>query len=209
MKISLPSSWTGVSLDKFPLIHDVLQDDGIDLIDKEIRIISILSDVSVSTIERIELGDLKNLIKKVRFIFEQNFPKPTQSFKFEGLEWRVNYNVAKLNGGDLITLLKLTETEDSVMANLAEITAVFVKPYKSKWFKSVEANIDYDDKLSMIKRMNAGLIYPMCVFFCKLLTALLPDIKLYLENQNEKAMERIKSILEQNKINTQIIGGGM
>ena len=191
MKVTIPKSWTSISIDQFPLIYDIIKDEDIEPIDKEIRLISIVTGLPVATIESIELGQLRELIKKVRFIFKMEFPKAVEVFNYKGYKWHVNYDITKISAADFISLTKLTATEEDVMANLAEIVSIFVKPYKRKWFKYVEVEMDYKDKLEIIKTIDVGTIYPVCVFFCKVLTNLLPVIVDYLEKEKQEILKKI------------------
>lgn len=191
MRVSIPKSWQSITIEQFPLIYDIIKDKDIEPIDKEVRLISILTGLDVATIEQIELSQLRELIKKVRFIFKLEFPEYVQTFKHAGYKWIVNYDVTKITAADFISLTKMSATEDDVMANLAEIVSVFVKPYKRKWFKYVPVDMDYKERLELIKKVNVGVIYPVCVFFCKLLTNLLPVIQGYLEKEKEKILTKI------------------
>lgn len=198
MKVTIPKSWTSITIDQFPLIYDIVKDEDIEPIDKEIRLISIITGLPVATIEQIDLGQLRELIKKVRFIFKMEFPKAVEVFKYKGYKWRVNYDITKISAADFISLTKLTATEEDVMANLAEIVSIFVKPYKRKWFKYVEVDMDYKDKLEIIKTIDVGTIYPVCVFFCKVLTNLLPVIVDYLEKEKQEILKKIAKEIELN-----------
>jgi len=196
MRVSIPKSWTSITIDQFPLIYDIIKDKDIEPIDKEIRLISIITGLDVATIEKIELGQLRDLIKKVRFIFNMSFPEPVEWFHHKGYKWNVNYDITKINTADFISLTKLSTTEDDVIMNMAEITSIFVKPYKRKWFKYVPVEMDYKERLELIKTINVGVIYPVCVFFCKVLTNLLPVMQGYLENQKQKILTKIAKEIE-------------
>ena len=194
MKITIPNSWDGITIDKFPIIYDLLHDSNIDKIDKEIRIISVLSDIPVNEIEKIRIDYLKELIKAVNFIFTMQFPKPKEIFKHNGITWFVNYDITKLSAADFITLSNYTMNEDTVVQNLPEIASIFIKPYKRKWLKYEPIEIE---TLEHIKTMKVGVVYPLCVFFCNLILNLQPDIKTYLENQNEIAMKTAMELMNE------------
>lgn len=196
MKVSIPKSWASITIEQFPLIYDIIKDKDIEPIDKEVRLISILTGLSVAEIEAIELGQLRDLIKKVRFIFKLEFPQPVEWFNHAGYKWNVKYDISKISSADFISLTKLSTTEDDVIMNMAEITAIFVKPYKRKWFRYVLVDMDYKERLELIKTINVGVIYPVCVFFCKVLTNLLPVIKGYLETEKEKILQKIAKEIE-------------
>lgn len=196
MKVSIPKSWASITIEQFPLIYDIIKDKDIEPIDKEVRLISILTGLSVAEIEDIELGHLRELIKKVRFIFKLEFPQPVEWFNHAGYKWHVKYDISKISSADFISLTKLSTTEDDVIMNMAEITSIFVKPYKRKWFRYVPVEMDYKERLELIKTINVGVIYPVCVFFCKVLTNLLPVIKGYLETEKEKILQKIAKEIE-------------
>lgn len=196
MKVSIPKSWASITIEQFPLIYDIIKDKDIEPIDKEVRLISILTGLSVAEIEAIELGQLRDLIKKVRFIFKLEFPQPVEWFNHAGYKWNVKYDISKISSADFISLTKLSTTEDDVIMNMADITAIFVKPYKRKWFRYVQVQMDYKERLELIKTINVGVIYPVCVFFCKVLTNLLPVIKGYLETEKEKILQKIAKEIE-------------
>ena len=203
MTITIPTTWFDVSIEKFPLIYDIVRDKEIDAIDREIRVISIIADIPVHEVERIRIDQLKELIKSVNFIFQMEFPKAVEVFKHNGYRWIVNYDITKLNAGDFISLAKLTESEESIIANLPQLVAMFVKPYKLSWLKYKEVEMDYKERVEHIKSMNVGIVYPLCVFFCKLIENLYPTIEDYLVNQMKEARETIqKELKEQNSKNT-------
>lgn len=208
MRVKLPASWHQIPISKFPVLYDILKDKDIDPIDKEIRVISELTGLSVTTVENISLDGLRALIKKVRFVFSMEFPKPVNEFKHAGYVWKINYDVTKLSGKDFISLSKYNESEDSTMQNLVQITSLFVKPYRKKWFKLVEANLTEYEREDLISQAPVSVIYPMCVFFCKVLRDLLPVIQGYLENQEAKILNQIANELRHNTKSTSSTGDG-
>jgi hypothetical protein len=64
---------------------------------------------------------------------------------------------------------------------------MFVKPYKLKWLKLKEIEMEYSDKVEHIKSMNVGIVYPLCVFFCNVIKGLHPHIEDYLVKQMSEA----------------------
>ena len=189
MTITIPTTWFDVSIESFPLIYDIIRDKDIDPIDREIRILSILSGLPVSEIEKISIDKLKELIKEVNFIVQMEFPKHQETFKHNGYRWVVNYDVSKLSAGDFISMSKLTESEEMIIQNLPQLVAMFVKPYKFKWFKFKEIEMEYSQRLNHIKTMSVGIVYPLCVFFCKVIENLYPTIEDYLVNQMKESRE--------------------
>lgn len=202
MRVKLPASWHSIPISKFPVLYDILKDPNIDSTDKDIRIISELSGISVSTIEQIDKKGLIELIKSVRFIFSMEFPKAVNEFKHEGYVWKINYDVTKLSGRDFISLSKYNETEDSTMQNLVQIASLFIKPYKKKWFRLKQMLLSDEETNELIGSAPVSIIYPMCVFFCKVLKDLLPVIQDYLKSQETKILKKIQNEIKVNMINT-------
>jgi len=199
MTIELPNSWHDISIEKFPLIYDITRDKEIDPIDREIRVISILTGITVAEVEKIRIDQLKELIKNVNFIFKMEFPNSVEMFKHNGYRWVVNYDITKLSAGDFISLSKLTESEESIIDNLPKLVAMFVKPYKLKWFKLKEVEMDYAEKVEHIKSINVGIVYPLCVFFCKVIEGLYPHIEDYLVKQMSEARMTMENQLNELK----------
>ena len=205
MKLTIPNSWQNISIEKFPLIYDLIRDE-LDDNEKNIRILSILSDVNVNEIKKINIEGIKNLIDKIQFVFKMEFPKEKHKFKHNGYRWVVNYDITKISAGDFISLSKLTETEDSIINNLPQIVAVFIQPFQYRWFKIDPIEMDYTAKVNHLKTVDVGTIYPIAVFFCSIIASLLVDIEDYLESQAQE----VKKILmnELNNKNTMITGDG-
>lgn len=205
MKLTIPNSWQNISIEKFPLIYDLIRDE-LDDNEKNIRILSILSDVNVNEIKKINIEGIKKLIDKIQFVFKMEFPKEKHKFKHNGYRWVVNYDITKISAGDFISLSKLTETEDSIINNLPQIVAVFIQPFQYRWFKIDPIEMDYTAKVNHLKTVDVGTIYPIAVFFCSIIASLLVDIEDYLESQAQE----VKKILmnELNNKSTMITGDG-
>ena len=203
MTITIPTTWYDVSIENYPLIYDIIRDKEIDPIDREIRVISILTGLSVADIEKIRIDKLKELIKSVNFIFKMEFPKHQEMFRHNGFRWVVNYDISKLSAGDFISISKLTESEESIISNLPKLVSMFVKPYKLKWFKLQEVEMSIQERLNHINSMSVGIIYPLCVFFCKVIENLYPVIEDCLVNQMKEV--RLKMENEVKELNNRNI----
>ena len=195
MTITIPTSWHEIEISKFPFIYDIVRDTEMEDYDKKIRLISILSDVSVNDLKKIKIEHIDKLLEEIQFVFKMEFPTEVNQFKHNGFNWVINYDPTNLSAGDFISLGKLTENEDSIINNLPQIVSLFVKPFKYKMFKKHEIEMDYKEKIENIKTMNVGIIYPVADFFCSVIVNLQQDIEDYLENQTEQAMKILRKEL--------------
>jgi hypothetical protein len=207
MTIELPNSWHEIEIGKFPLIYDIVRDNDLEDTNKKIRVLSILSGLSVNELMKINIDSINKLIEEIQFIFKMEFPKEVEKFTYDKYMWYVNYDITNLSAGDFISLSKLTENEDTIINNLPEIMALFIKPFEYKWFKKKEIELDYKEKVALIKQMSVGIVYPIAVFFCSVIASLQTDIEDYLENQSQEVMKILES--ELNSKSMQNIGVGI
>jgi hypothetical protein len=206
MTIELPNSWHDISIEKFPLIYDIVRDEDLEDTEKKIRVISILSCLSVNELMKINIDSINKLIDEIQFIFKMEFPKELQTFKHDKYRWVVNYDITNLSAADFISLSKLTENEDTIINNLPEITSIFIKPFEYKWFKKREIELNYKEKVALIKKMSVGIVYPIAVFFCSVIASLQTDIEDYLEKQSQEVMKIMESELSNKSMQNTGVG---
>jgi len=206
MTIELPNSWHDISIEKFPLIYDIVRDEDLEDTEKKIRVLSILSGLSVNELMKINIDSINKLIDEIQFIFKMEFPKEEQTFKHDKYRWVVNYDITNLSAADFISLSKLTENEDTIINNLPEITSIFIKPFEYKWFKKREIELNYKEKVALIKQMSVGIVYPIAVFFCSVIASLQTDIEDYLEKQSQEVMKIMESELSNKSMQNTGVG---
>ena len=206
MTIELPNSWHDISIEKFPLIYDIVRDEDLEDTEKKIRVLSILSGLSVNELMKINIDSINKLIDEIQFIFKMELPKEVETFKHDKYRWVVNYDITNLSAADFISLSKLTENEDTIINNLPEITSIFIKPFEYKWFKKREIELNYKEKVALIKQMSVGIVYPIAVFFCSVIVSLQTDIEDYLEKQSQEVMKIMESELSNKSMQNTGVG---
>jgi hypothetical protein len=206
MTIELPNSWHDISIEKFPLIYDIVRDEDLEDTEKKIRVLSILSGLSVNELMKINIDSINKLIDEIQFIFKMELPKEVETFKHNKYRWVVNYDITNLSAADFISLSKLTENEDTIINNLPEITSIFIKPFEYKWFKKREIELNYKEKVALIKQMSVGIVYPIAVFFCSVIVSLQTDIEDYLEKQSQEVMKIMESELSNKSMQNTGVG---
>jgi hypothetical protein len=155
---------------------------------------------------KINIDSINKLIDEIQFIFKMEFPKELQTFKHDKYRWVVNYDITNLSAADFISLSKLTENEDTIINNLPEITSIFIKPFEYKWFKKREIELNYKEKVALIKKMSVGIVYPIAVFFCSVIASLQTDIEDYLEKQSQEVMKIMESELSNKSMQNTGVG---
>jgi hypothetical protein len=108
MKIELPNSWEGVTIEQFQALQKILAEKG-DEYATNVAIISIMSGVPVDEIETYSLKTYAKCMRTLSFLSEQLLGQVQKVVEFGGLRYDVITDVYKLNGGQYITLDALDE----------------------------------------------------------------------------------------------------
>jgi hypothetical protein len=187
MKIELPNSWEGVTIEQFQALQKILAENG-DEYATNVAIISIMSGVPV---DEIETYSLKTYAKCI----EQLLGQVQKVVEFGGLRYNVITDVYKLNGGQYITLMHLMKDPDKVIDQLNEIMAVFLVPKKKTWWGWKKQPYDSEKHKEVAEAMLQApmtIVQPLSAFF---LSSYLKSAKHILEFSVKKA-EKIKKQAE-------------
>ncbi len=192
MKIKLPDNWSEVSLNDYIEIVDVTQID-MDELDKQIKVISILSKVNEDYLLKLSLSDIKKLIQHVSFIYTQpKGVKPPNTVTLKGVTYNVAYDLRTITGGEYIDLCEYSKEAKDVTKNLPNILAIFIKPKAKECYevvqgKKVQTNESRNNTAKLLlDEMNMQDVLAMSSFFLRSWEALTIATVNYLEKQNKK-----------------------
>lgn len=128
MKIKVPTSWAEISLKQYIEVADVLAID-MDELDKQVKIVSILTKEPEATILEMNLTALKEAIRLTSFIYTKPKTKGIKHVIRLGLQrFEINYDLKKINAGEYIDLTSMTKDKDLITQNLPMILAIFFHP---------------------------------------------------------------------------------
>jgi hypothetical protein len=195
MKIELPNSWEGVTIEQFQALQKILAEKG-DEYATNVAIISIMSGVPVDEIETYSLKTYAKCMRTLSFLSEQLLGQVQKVVEFGGLRYDVITDVYKLNGGQYITLMHLMKDPDKVIDQLNEIMAVFLVPKKKTWYGWKKQPYDSEKHKEVADAMLQApmtIVQPLSSFF---LSSYLMSAKHILESSVRKA-EKIKKQAEQ------------
>ena len=190
MKIELPNSWEGVTVEQFQALQKILAEKG-DEYPTNVAIISIMSGVPMDEIETYSLKTYAKCMQTLSFLTEQLVGEVQKVVEFGGVRYDVITDVYKLNGGQYITLMHLMKDPDKVIDQLHEIMAVFLVPKKRTWYgwKSQKYNADNHKEIAeAMLQAPMTIVQPLSAFF---LASYLKSAKHILESSVKKA-EKIK-----------------
>ncbi len=196
--MTLPTSWKEISLKTYCLLDGIIKDNDLNTIDKDIEILSLLSEKPRSEILALPFNVRHGYLRKIEFLNNLNSIKPLQSaksFRFfiKGKRFEIKLNATELTGGQYIDLMTFLKDPEATNQNIHNILAVIVLPLKFGLFKS-----KYDGEAHAIRaaffyeNMSVSIAYPILVFFCNLSEHLTQAIQDYLKTETVKKMDMIK-----------------
>jgi hypothetical protein len=167
MKIELPNSWEGVTIEQFQALQKILAEKG-DEYATNVAIISIMSGVPVDEIETYSLKTYAKCMRTLSFLSEQLLGQVQKVVEFGGLRYDVITDVYKLNGGQYITLMHLMKDPDKVIDHLNEIMAVFLVPKKKTWWgwkKQPYNSEKHKEVADAMLQAPMTIVQPLSAFF--------------------------------------------
>ena len=214
----IPKSWKDIPIDKFCQIYDLNLDDSLDVIERDIRLISVALDKTVEEVEGMQVSDFNELRDKISFLKNPKFsPKKLKAIK-KGkykLEFALDiYNDKEVTAGTYIDLMTLTKDPDSVHLNLLKILNTLTTVYKRKWFWWKKAELSKDEKLHLINNnVSVEDAYQYALFFCRYYRNLTEGIQNFLDLKLEKQMKKTakvqKKLLKKIKKDLKATGDGL
>lgn len=173
MKITLPTSWEAVNLKQFAAIQTKIQQEEVDIIEKYIDIISILSNEKQSTIMRMPMDTLRKAIEYIDFI--NTLPTETKiknSFEVNGVKYNGTLDITKLTAGQYIDIKTFCENNEDIFDNLNNIMAVIYVEDGQEYDGAKHAN----RARIFAEHLSINDVYGFCLFFSTLLNDLTQDI---------------------------------
>jgi len=192
MKIHLPTSWEAVNLKQFAALQNKLQQEDVDVIEKYIDIISILSNEKPSIISKMPLDALRKAIEYISFINE--LPKETKIkniIEINGQIYSGVLDVTKLTAGQYIDIKTFCKDSELIFENLANIMATIYIEEGEEYDGSKHANRArlFQEKLSIAD------VYGFALFFSNLLNDLTRDILDYTLQEQAEIIKEIQSTI--------------
>jgi len=213
--MKLPTEWSEVTLKQYQEVIELSTVD-MDELDKQIKIISILSGEREDKISDLSIPTIKKCIKATSFIYAiPGKGRIRQSVKLAGKRYQINYYVNKLSGGEYIDLTGYLKDANNTNSNLHYIVSIFMHPLN--WFGLIDkkcytknAKGEYCQKLEsrnktaeLVKDMPMDVVFGMSGFFLNLWEHLIETTNHYLIKEvKKKNMEVLK------KLDSLIIGDG-
>ena len=160
--------WNELTLWQYQQIMPILQNpdkDWTDL-DKEVKLLTIVTGLTEHQIDSLGIQDLKELRKDLEFLDEPIEGKPVNHIKANGKQYRINYDIKNMPFARYIE--SKVFSQDTV-ANLHKIAASMIIPQKKNWLgKWKDEKYDaskHEDYSADMQEANFISVYHSLVFF--------------------------------------------
>lgn len=194
-------SWNDVSISTYREIVNIINDEGMDEVSKDVAIISLLCDVDENRIWNLQLPEINALKSQFNWITEFDFPKDKKfkSIKICGEKYDVVVDIDKMSMAQYVDFQAQWKPQD-IIKNYAKVLACFIIPKGKKYndgYDIAEIERMIDDNLSIVTA-NA-----LCFFFLMrlgiLINGTLKFLRWTMKMTNPKEKEKREKLVEQMK----------
>ena len=160
--------WNELTLWQYQQIMPIITNPDKDWteLDKEVKLLCIITGMTEQQIDSLSIEDLKELRKELAFLDEPIEGKPVDFIVINGRRYRMNYDIKNMPAARYIE--SKVFSKDTV-ANLHKIAASMVIPQKKQWFgKWVDDKYDaskHEEYSADMQEANFIHIYHSLVFF--------------------------------------------
>lgn len=152
LTVSLKTSWHQVSLSDFNKIIQIQKDSNLEEFEKNIKILTVLTDLTEEQLELMPVSDVKDLITKTSFLNEDVPTVPLKKrYTINGKKYFLIQNIHKLTGAQFVDLTSFLKDPSEVENNLAWIIAILLLPIRKKYLVFNKTEKYSETELEIIK----------------------------------------------------------
>ena len=165
-----------------------------DPLNRNIKLLAELTGKSFDEIESMPIDKLTIALKSFSEIESLNpDAKIKMDFKIKGRRFKCIWQTQKLTAAQYIDATSFCKDEASIINNIHNILAAIC--VEKTWYGKVKKydGINHKEVSDLFyNNMKIEVAYPIMLFFCKYYKELADNILIYLEQEAEKAMEKVK-----------------
>jgi hypothetical protein len=191
--------WNSITIQDYQLIYGIINDANMNDFEKEVKLISIINEISESDIDAMSLDDFKKLKPSLDFLHTGTIEGKLQKYvNVNDKKYKMSLDAFKLTYGQYVDITTFMAGENAMVENLHLIMASLSLPIKTNWYGkeivlpygSKEHSLIANDMLSS----NFANCYHTSVFFLKLINGLIKAIGVYSVKQilKEKRVTKAK-----------------
>ena len=169
-----------------------------DPLNRNIKLLAELTGKSFDEIESMPIDKLTIALKSFSEIESLNSDaKIKMDFKIKGRRFKCIWQTQKLTAAQYIDATSFCKDEASIINNIHNILAAIC--VEKTWYGKVKKydGINHKEVSDLFyNNMKIEVAYPIMLFFCKYYKELAANILIYLEQEAEKAMEKVKQTVD-------------
>ncbi len=126
-------NWNNITLKQYQDLYPVLMDDTLTELDKAVRVLSIILNVTEDEIDSWPLEKLKDYKDSISFLMNEDIPRKVPKYiHTNGKRYRFVHEIQKMPAARYIETK--TYSQPDLMANLHKVMASCVMPQKRAWY---------------------------------------------------------------------------
>jgi hypothetical protein len=148
-----------ITIKKFLEVQSVIKLES-DILDREMKVLSIVYDKTFDEIQSLPISKLKRLVLKTAPLllnFGTSFPK---TFRINNIKYRVTFDLTKISGGQYVDI-KVLDSEKP-LENIHTLCAILCLPVKDKGY----IGEDVPERAELFfNELDINIAHPMMRFF--------------------------------------------
>ena len=169
-----------------------------DPLNRNIKLLGELTNRSFHEVESMPIDKLKLALKSFSEIENLNpNARVKMDFKVNGRRFKCIWQTQKLTAAQYIDATSFCKDEASIINNIHNILAAIC--VEKTWYGKVKKydGVNHKEVADLfLNHMKIEVAYPIMLFFCRYYKELADNILIYLEAEAEKALAKVKPILD-------------
>ena len=169
-----------------------------DPLNRNIKLLAELTNKTFDEVESMPIDKLKLALKSFSEIENLNpNARVKMDFKVNGRRFKCIWQTQKLTAAQYIDTTSFCKDEASIINNIHNILAAIC--VEKTWYGKVKKydGVNHKEVADLfLNHMKIEVAYPIMLFFCRYYKELADNILIYLEQEAEKALAKVKPILD-------------
>jgi hypothetical protein len=191
--MNIPTSWHELSISDYQKAHQIITADYDEELDRQIALISALSDIPETQVWQLPGEELKQAIYGLAFLKDiDTMPvKIPRLTLMAGRVFKIQTNIRKLTAGQYIDIAAFVKRGNGeIIPELHNIMAVLTTPLFSRY-----KGARHEAMARLIqKQMSIATAYPVAVFFCAVSRNFILNLPDFLQKYTQQQMEMMKKM---------------
>lgn len=192
----VPKTWKDIKLPQFEAALRVEEANYDDPIDRQLDWIAAICQTDREALEEMTIGEVSAIARRLEWIKCPNFnEKIPRFFTCAGRLFELTWRIDKITAAQYAELC--TWMKDKPMLNLHKVMAS-VSTERKFWLLPTKYNgATHEWRANLFRRhLSMAVIYPVALFFFRLLTRSMHDIEIYLEKEKIRHMREMVNMIK-------------